>query len=73
MPYSTQERERIAAEYDGYAAGCDRAASDLASQDHAIAAEVYSDQATEYRRVADAARTSSAELDYQFRDEHNTA
>ncbi|WP_432091492.1 hypothetical protein [Streptomyces sp. NRRL F-5630] len=72
MRYSEQEREQIAAEYDEYAAGCARTADDLASRGYDIAAEVHRDQATQCRQIAEAARTSSDELNHQFTDEHNT-
>lgn len=63
MPkYTADQRERIAAEYDGYANGLERVAADLASQGHDIAAGIQRDSAQNLREIADAARESSDAL-----------
>ncbi|MGY0065211.1 hypothetical protein ACWY4P_53825 (plasmid) [Streptomyces sp. LZ34] len=62
MRFTSEQRAQIAAEYDGYAAGLEQVADDLAAQGHHTAAEIQRNTAEANREVADAARESSSAL-----------
>ncbi|WP_289479680.1 hypothetical protein, partial [Klebsiella pneumoniae] len=62
--FTSAQRAKIATEYDGYATGLENVADDLASQGYDIAAGIQRDLASDYRNVADAARSSSSDLSH---------
>lgn len=62
MKFTEEQRQAVAAKYDGYANGLEEVAADLESRGYHDAAEIQRGTAQGLRDVADAARTSSSAL-----------